>query len=120
MFAAAACVTLASCVKNEPVATPEFGEQISFETPVLAPNVKSVNEVGTGFQNATNFDVWAFLSADQLTGENAVNWQNNYITKGKIIQKTVSETTVWGGETPYYWPTSGYLNFIAVSPASET
>lgn len=113
IIAAAACVTLASCVKNEPVQTPDLGEQITFETPVLSPNTKAgVAEVPTTFLDDRDFGVWAHhTTAEWDAGKIAsTKWMDN-VTITKI-------GTEWKNATSYYWPKEGYLHFSAYSPSS--
>ena len=113
IMAAAASVTLASCVKNEPVQAPEMGEQIAFETPVLSPNTKAgVAEVPAGFDEDRDFAVWAHHTAAVWDAAKIATtaWMNNV-----TITKIGAE---WKNATSYYWPKEGYLHFSAYSPSS--
>ena len=107
IIAAAACVTLASCVKNEPVATPEFGDEISFESPVLAPTVKAATALPTN----ESFVVWAHPTA--------AAWGTGS-TLGDVYMDGVEVTyqsSVWKAAAgKYYWPKAGYLQFSAYTP----
>lgn len=115
IIAAAACVTLASCVKNEPVQTPQTFDEISFDSPILAPSVKAgVAEVPTTY-NDSPFMVRAWFTATEGFAAG-----NDYI-KAPDVENGVSiskSNSVWKGATSYYWPKSGYLHFSAYSPAS--
>ena len=111
IIAAAACVTLASCVKNEPVATPEFGDEISFESPILAPAVKSDPEL-TDLPTNETFVVWAHPTAAE--------WGTSS-TLGTVYMNGVEvscQSSVWKANdgNKYYWPKSGFLQFSAYTP----
>lgn len=109
IIAAAACVTLASCVKNEPVAAPEFGDEIAFESPVLAPAVKAEP---TALPTGETFVVWAHPTAAEWgTGS----------TLGTVYMDEVEvsyQSSVWKANdgNKYYWPKSGFLQFSAYTP----
>lgn len=110
IIAAAASVTLASCVKNEPVAAPEFGDEISFESPVLAPAVKADPGL-TDLPTSETFVVWAHPTATEWgTGS----------TLGTVYMDGVEvsyQTSVWKASSgKYYWPKSGFLQFSAYTP----
>ena len=111
VIAAAACVTFASCVKNEPVATPEQGDLIAFESPVLAPNVKATAGK-TEFGDDDKFKVWAYMTEETMSPTLAVN--NLYIP-GEVASK---EGSVWATATDYYWPNQGYITFVGCAPSS--
>lgn len=107
MFAAMASVVLASCVKNEPVATVEALDEISFEAPVLAPAVKAT----TALPTSETFVVWAHPTA--------AKWGTGS-TLGTVYMNGIEvsyQTDVWKATTgKYFWPKSGYLQFSAYTP----
>ena len=111
IIAAAASVTLASCVKNEPVATVEQGDLITFEAPVVAPATKAEP---TALPTSETFVVWAHPTA-------AV-WGTGS-TLGAVYMDGVEvsyQTDVWKAkEGKYFWPKSGYLQFSAYTPKVE-
>lgn len=43
------------------------------------------------------------------------NFQTAYLDNVKFVSKKVNNATVWGGATPYYWPTNGSLVFAGYS-----
>ena len=43
------------------------------------------------------------------------NFQTAYLNNVKFESKSVNSATVWGGATPYYWPTNGSLVFAGYS-----
>ena len=111
IIAAAACVTLASCVKNEPNAFVQGeGDAIVFDNPVTAPNVKAgVSEISDFPLNST-FKVTSWLTADETFASTTPYFQNLVVTKG-------GTGWTYEGDTKY-WPKSGYLHFSAFSPAT--
>lgn len=112
IIAAAACVTLASCVKNEPVATPDLGELITFEAPIVAPATKADVAVGNVLYPETGkFYLYGWYHAD-VDGDFA----NKYIPGAEIAK--VAGQNYFASSTAYYWPKSGYLSFFAYSPSS--
>ena len=114
IIAAAASVTLASCVKNEPVATPDLGEQITFENPVIAPATKAtVIDGAKDFPACETFNLYAWYTEADVAyaGEGTLYIEN------KVFQ---DKGTYWGGETPQYWPKNGDLTFVAYAPSSAT
>ena len=112
IIAAAACVTLASCVKNEPVQTPEFGDEISFEPPVLA-TTKAVGIVEGTFATTKEFHVNSYFTE---TAGFAVG--TDYMTEPGETIGYVSEAWRATSGNKYYWPKSGYLHFLAYYPAA--
>lgn len=111
MVAAMASVVLASCVKNEPVATVEQGDLITFEAPVVAPATKA-NGVGTVVYPAGDkFFLYGWYHAN----ENG-DFENKYIPGAEISK--VDGQNYFAPSTSYYWPKSGYLSFFAYSPSA--
>lgn len=108
---ASAALLLIGCVKNEPVATVEQGDLITFEAPVVAPATKA-NGVGTVVYPAGDkFFLYGWYHAT----ENG-NFENKYIP-GAVISK-VDGQDYFAPSTSYYWPKSGYLSFFAYSPSA--
>ena len=66
VFAALASVALVGCTKNVEVANNDLNE-ITFETPVLAPATKADEIKGTTFPKNVDFAVFAWYSATQIT-----------------------------------------------------
>ena len=116
MFAAMASVALVSCVKNEPAATFNEQEEISFVEPVMGPNVKAVNTVAetSVFPADGQFDVWAHYCAADPDFQNPTNMSlyMDQVTCAKDGANTYWKST----EGKYYWPTTGNLTFVAYAP----
>lgn len=115
MFAAMASVALASCVKNEPVATVEQGEAIKFE-PVVGVPTKIAEISGTTYTE-TSFSVYAWYSKDPFAGTGTKYMSNIAATKVTAGDLT-DGTDYYAPSTDYYWPKTGNLSFIAYSPTS--
>ena len=110
MFAAMASVALASCVKNEPVATVEQGDAILFNSPVVAPATKATNDDDAVAFPHTNFDAYAWYSATAFDAENDAAV---YFSK-----KTFTNAGSYWSATQAYWPKNGVLSFVAYAPAA--
>ena len=121
VFAALASVALVGCTKNVEVANNDLNE-ITFETPVLAPATKANEITGTTFPETADFAVFAWYNATQLEGTN--------VAAGNLYMKDVTvnydptkddNTTgkgAWKPASVYFWPKNGYLAFDAYSPSS--
>ena len=109
---AAACVALASCVKNEVDFSGNFaqGEKIDFQA------VQSVQVESRG-----NFEGNAFIAAAFLLNEGET-WAGAHTTAQEYFtNETVTNTTgEWTTATAYYWPARGNLTFYAVAPTGFT
>ena len=123
VFAALASVALVGCTKNVEVANNDLNE-ITFDTPVLAPATKADEIKDTTFPKIVDFAVFAWYSATELTGTN--------VAAGSLYMKDVTvnydstkdDTTTgkgaWKPASVYFWPKNGYLAFDAYSPSSVT
>lgn len=111
-IAAAACVTLASCVKNEPVATVEQGEAITFDIPVVGVPTKVAELTGTDYPTDRPFHVYAYYT-DATTPYEGTG--EKYMDAVATYQ---SEAPVCYSPGNYYWPKTGDLSFFAYSPSS--
>ena len=111
---------LAGCVKNEPLTSggQEPKAEIAFESPIVAPKAKSVQEIVSGFPTTLDMKVWGFYSETQYPAVDAINHtvgSHNYMLGAHYI----NEGAVWGcSDRGYYWPHSGYLHFVAFAPAT--
>ena len=110
MFAAMASVALASCVKNEPVATVEQGDAILFNSPVVAPATKATTIADAVAFPRTDFDAYAWYSATAFDAEDDAT---AYFSK-----KTFTDAGSYWSATQAYWPKNGVLSFVAYAPAA--
>lgn len=139
IFAAAASVALASCVKNEgPVAPAEDLQEISIAAPVLSPNVKSASEFCNDFPTDVKIGLWAYYYVNGTNSELDAEYTNFaagtiYMGKdqgGLPLQYYTGTVDGVGSATPtvqtwkhatnkYYWPKNGSLTFTAYAPYNE-
>ena len=120
VFAALASVALVGCTKNVEVANNDLNE-ITFETPVLAPATKADEFKGTTFPETADFAVFAWYSATQITETGAAG--SLYMKDVTVnYDSTKDDTTdgkgAWKPASVYFWPKNGYLAFDAYSPSS--
>lgn len=111
VLAALAIGAMAACTKSN-VQFEQPGE-IAFQ-PVAQKATKAAVD-GTVYPVDKSFKVWAWWD-DVAPSDEPIyaNYTKQYIDAGKFIAK---DNFNWGGETPYYWPTSGSLVFAGYSPA---
>ena len=122
VFAALASVALVGCTKNVEVANNDLNE-ITFDTPVLAPATKADEFKGTTFPTSADFAVFAWYSATQITETGAAG--SLYMKDVTVnYDSTKDDTTdgkgAWKPASVYFWPTNGFLAFDAYSPSSVT
>lgn len=112
VLAALAIGAMAACTKSN-VQFEQPGE-IAFQ-PVAQKATKAAVD-GTVYPVDESFIVWAWW--DDVAPSDNPTYANytaaKYINEGKFIAR---DNFNWGGETPYYWPTSGSLVFAGYSPA---
>ena len=123
VFAALASVALVGCTKNVEVANNDLNE-ITFETPVLAPATKADEIKGTTFPETVDFAVFAWYNATELSGTD-VAAGSLYMNDVRVsYDSTKDDTTTgagaWKPASVYFWPKNGYLAFDAYSPSSVT
>ncbi|MDD6751224.1 MAG: fimbrillin family protein [Bacteroidales bacterium] len=121
VFAALASVALVGCTKNVEVANNDLNE-ITFETPVLAPATKADEITGTTFPTYVDFAVFAWYNATELSGTDvaAGSLYMNDVTVNYDSDKndTTTGTGAWKPASVYFWPKNGFLAFDAYSPSS--
>ena len=121
VFAALASVALVGCTKNVEVANNDLNE-ITFETPVLAPATKADEIKGTTFPTSVDFAVFAWYNATPLTETNvaAGSLYMNDVTVSYDSTKddTTTGAGAWKPASVYFWPKNGYLAFDAYSPST--
>ena len=121
VFAALASVALVGCTKNVEVANNDLNE-ITFETPVLAPATKADEFKGTTFPETADFAVFAWYNASELTGTN-VAAGSLYMNDVRVSYDSTKDDTTkgagaWKPASVYFWPKNGFLAFDAYSPSS--
>ena len=105
-YIAAACIALASCVKNE-VRVNSPDKEITFQT-------VSTKAGGTAFETNKHFFSYAYFL------EKGKNWDDNhadakaYIDNALITYDTpATGKGYWAAHDTYYWPKQGSLTFFA-------
>ena len=117
IFAAMASVALVSCVKNEAgmgLADSNDKVAISFEAPILAPSVKSVQEI-VQFPADKTFQVWAYYTQGNFAGTAVATNEYMNDVQIKYWERNSGDGSKWTASDLYYWPNSGYLTFLGYS-----
>ena len=113
MLIAAACVALASCVKNEV-------EPIVNDAPISFNIAQGVETRGAFVGAADDFK---FNSTVFLTAQGK-NWSSDHTGAVKYIddEKDIAKGsgTEWESPTKYYWPNQGLLTFFSYAPWNTT
>ena len=108
LIAAAACVALAACTKNE-VKPVEVEQEITYQT--------IDTKAASSFLTSNKFYSWAYLLASDK------NWDADYASATKYIDNVLisynSTANGWKNEsTAYYWPKKAKLTFFSWSDAT--
>lgn len=119
LLVAAACVALASCVKNEM----DFGP--IDEAPIGFQAVQGLESTRAAF-GGTSFIATAYMIEADKT--NYTDWDNAapavkeaYFVNVEVKKQTSgSYAGEWTTDTPYYWPQQGRLSFYAYTPNGVT
>ena len=111
MLIAAACVALASCVKNE-------------EAPILVDESPIGFQAVVGLENNTRAAVGAIDTSDKFMASaflqnEGIAWPND-AQQYFVNQEVAHNGTDWTTATPYYWPSKGSLTFFAHYPATSS
>lgn len=121
VFAALASVALVGCTKNVEVANNDLNE-ITFDTPVLAPATKADEITGTTFPTSADFAVFAWYNASELTGTNiaagSLYMNDVRVSYDSDKNDDTDGKGAWKPASVYFWPKNGYLAFDAYSPSS--
>ena len=117
VIAVLAIGAMAACTKSN--IQYEQPEEISFQ-PVAKKATKAVYGAidGTAYPVGESFNVWAWWDESEPSNNPTYgNYGDLYINAGEFVAK---DNYNWGGETAYYWPTSGSLVFAGYSPAEAS
>lgn len=101
LFAAAAMVSLSSCVQTEEVYTGQLNE-MGFKSAVTRGVIQT--------QDDFTYPIAVTAVWDDVKDGNYAS----YFENGKFVYDAGTE--LWKGEPARYWPTSGNMQFLAVSP----
>jgi hypothetical protein len=103
LFAAAAMVSLSSCVQTEEVYTGKVNE-MGFKSAVTRGIIQTQSDFTYPISVSS---VW----------ENPNDGLDKYVVRFDNAKFVYDESlTNWRGETPYYWPNAGNMNFLAFCP----
>lgn len=133
VIAVLAIGAMAACTKSN--IQYEQPEEISFQ-PVAKKATKAVNGAidGTEYPTGENFNVWSWWTSKEagtsigsIGDFDMANTNPDkpilYINAGTFTNRKDADskpTNTWGGETPYYWPTTGSLVFAGYSPSDAS
>lgn len=106
LFAAAAMVSLSSCVQTDEVYTGGV-QEIGFKSGVTRAAIEN-GAIAEG-----SISVYGAWDADGA--ETAKNWVA-YFKPTEVMEFTDKGSNTWGGATPQYWPNAGTMQFIAHYP----
>lgn len=109
-IAAIASVALVSCTKNE-VAPSAQQDEITFLAPVVGAQTKVNGLIGATYNKGESFDVWCVHNTSDISV-----WDGTvYFSDTKATWN--SGLGGWALEKKYYWPATGKLSFVAMSPS---
>ena len=113
-IAAIASAALVSCTKNELAPSVTEQQEIAFAAPVVGPQTKAVlGAIDAQYDKGESFDVWSIWHEAELS---AGAWAGTpYITN--VAASYDGGVNGWRLATPYYWPATGFLSFVALSPS---
>lgn len=103
-YIAAACVALASCVKNE-VRVNAPDQEITFQT--------VSTKAGAAFNNTHKFHSYAYFLKKGDTWDANHADAKPYIDNALIAYESTPNGNFWAAAKPYYWPKQGSLTFFA-------
>ena len=108
-IAAIAGVALVSCTKNE-VAPIAQQDEITFLPPVVGPQTKVFGEIGAEYDTDETFDVWCVYNEGDIDEWGGTAYFSN------ITAAYNATLGGWALSPKYYWPATGQLSFVALSP----
>ena len=105
-YVAAACVALASCVKNE-VRVNAPDKEITFQT--------VSTKAGAAFDKTHKFYSYAYFLEEgkEWDKDDLDNYAKLYINKALISHQNAPSGNYWAATEHYYWPKQGSLTFFA-------
>ncbi|MBO5312241.1 MAG: fimbrillin family protein [Bacteroidales bacterium] len=108
-IAAIAGVALVSCTKNE-VAPIAQQDEITFLSPVVGPQTKVFGEIGATYNTDETFDVWCVYNEGDIDEWGGTAYFSD-------VKATYDGALGWALDPKYYWPATGKLSFVALSPS---
>lgn len=117
-IAAFASAALVGCTKNEVAPSALQQDEITFLAPVVGAQTKVNGLIGSTYNTGESFDVWCVHNVGDISG---TGWGGaEYFSNVKAEYNSTLEG--WALNPTYYWPATGKLSFVAMSPsiANET
>lgn len=109
-IAALAGAALVSCTKNE-VAPSVQQDEITFLAPVVGAQTKVNGLIGSTYNTGESFDVWCVHNTSDISEwDGAVYFSDKPATYDNGLGG-------WALTPKYYWPATGKLSFVAMSPS---
>ena len=103
LFAAAAMVSLSSCVQTNEVYTGKL-EEMGFKSAVTRGIIQTTEDMTYPISVTAIWDNPSDASSNYVS----------YFENAKFVYD--AQTTLWKGEPAKYWPTSGDMDFLALCP----
>lgn len=109
-IAAFASAALVGCTKNEVAPSALQQDEITFLSPVVGAQTKVYGAIDANYDTGESFDVWCVHNTEDITEWDGTKYFSD-------IEATYNSTLGgWALETKYYWPATGKLSFVALSP----
>ena len=113
-IAAIASAALVSCTKNELAPSVTAQKEISFAAPVVGAQTKVYGAIGASYDTGESFDVWCVYNVGDITEWGGTAYFSD-------VQASHNATAGgWTLNPKYYWPATGQLSFVALSPSMGT
>lgn len=103
------------CTKTE-IGVREEADPLTFSPVQAGLKTKAANP----FPQSESFTAYAYKHDGPWDGNSTEDWIPGKEVKYYADAAAPFKGNSWHTETPYYWPTSGYLTFFAYAPASLT
>ena len=110
-IAAAACVALAACTKNE-VKPVEVDQKITYQT--------IDTKAASNFASDKHFTSYAYMLPYGKNWDTNKDDASEYIADAEIYYHNTSPKYEWKADETYYWPKQGSLTFFAWSTYTTT
>ena len=110
-IAAFASAALVGCTKNEVAPSALQQDEITFLAPVVGAQTKVNGLIGSTYNTGESFDVWCVHNAGNIT-----EW-TGAVYFDDVKAEYDASLGGWALVDKYYWPSTGKLSFVALSPS---
>ena len=110
-IAAIASAALVSCTKNELAPSVTEQQEISFSAPVVGVQTKVYGAIESTYDTGETFDVWSVYNVNDISTWGGTPYFSD------VTAAHDNTANGWKLATPYYWPVTGKLSFVALSPS---